>query len=121
MKADFTRDTFNPLKHFSRVLMQQGRVQLDADWNEQTAILLHYLRSLGADLIGPHGGPADVEDANGQPLEVNCGFEIITDPKRIDALPTDATTKEKLKELLEQCKAGPAHWQRTLLRWWLLV
>src|SRR5215471_9920383 len=57
MKIDLTRRTFNPLKHFTRVLMQQGRVQIDADWNEQTAILLHYLRSLAADLIGPHGGP----------------------------------------------------------------
>jgi hypothetical protein len=57
MKADLTRDTFNPLKHFTRVLMQQGRVQLDADWNEQAAILLHYLQALAADLIGPHGGP----------------------------------------------------------------
>ena len=56
MKGDFTRYTFNPLKHFSRVLMQQGRVQLDADWNEQTAILLHYFRALAADLIGPFGG-----------------------------------------------------------------
>lgn len=56
MKGDFTRDTYNPLKHFSRVLMQQGRVQLDADWNEQAAILLHYLRTLAADLIGPFGG-----------------------------------------------------------------
>lgn len=59
MKGDFTRDTFNRHKHFSRVLMQQGRVQLDADWNEQTSILLHYLRALAEDLIGPHGGPAD--------------------------------------------------------------
>jgi hypothetical protein len=57
-RGDFTRDAFHPAKHFSRVLFQQGRVQLDADWNEQTAILLHYLRSLAADLIGPHGGPA---------------------------------------------------------------
>jgi hypothetical protein len=32
-------------------------VQLDADWNEQTAILQHYLRALAADIIGPHGGP----------------------------------------------------------------
>lgn len=59
MKADFTRDTFYPFKHFARVLMQQGRVQLDADWNEQAAILLRYLRSLAADLIGPEGGPED--------------------------------------------------------------
>lgn len=57
MKGDFSRDTFDPLKHFTRVLMQQGRVQLDADWNEQTALLWHYIRALSADLIGPHGGP----------------------------------------------------------------
>ena len=56
MKGDFTRDTFDPTRHFSRVLMQQGRVQLDSDWNEQAAITLHYLRALAADLIGPHGG-----------------------------------------------------------------
>lgn len=57
MKADLTRRTFNSLNHFTRVLMQQGRVQIDADWNEQTAVSLHYLRTLGADLIGPYGGP----------------------------------------------------------------
>lgn len=59
MKGDFSRDTFNAKKHFSRVLQQQGRVQLDADTNEQTAILLHYLQTLAADLIGPYGGPAE--------------------------------------------------------------
>src|SRR5260370_17210662 len=57
MKADLTRNTFDPLKHFARVLMQQGRVQLDSDWNEQAAILWHYLQTLTADLIGPAGGP----------------------------------------------------------------
>jgi hypothetical protein len=59
MKGDYSRDTFDPIKHFSRLLMQQGRVQLDADWNEQASIFLHYLRTLAVDLIGPHGGPAD--------------------------------------------------------------
>jgi hypothetical protein len=57
MKADLTRDTFFPFKHFSRVLTQQGRVQLDADSNEQASILLRYLRALAADIIGPAGGP----------------------------------------------------------------
>jgi hypothetical protein len=66
MKGDFSRDTFEAEKHFLRVLMQQGRVQLDADWNEQTSILLHYLQNLAADLIGPHGGPSK-----------NCGFRIV--------------------------------------------
>ena len=59
MEGDYSRDTFDPIRHFSRVLMQQGRVQLDADWNEQASIFLHYLRALAVDLIGPHGGPAD--------------------------------------------------------------
>ena len=61
MKGDFTRDTFDPAKHFSRVLMQQGRVTLDADHNEQAAIELHYLRSLARDVIGPYAAPAGSE------------------------------------------------------------
>lgn len=65
MKGDFSRLTFNPGKQFSRVLMQQGRVQLDADWNEQGDILLHSLRTLAADLIGPFGGPANPDGTPG--------------------------------------------------------
>lgn len=57
MKFDATRRSFMPLKHFSRVLSQQGRVQLDADWNEQIDILTETLRILAADIIGPHGTP----------------------------------------------------------------
>jgi len=89
-RGDFSRDSFDPIKRFSRVLMQQGRVQLDSDWNEQTDILLHYLRSLAADLIGPHGGSgqpgfalttteADVDnlkDANGEALSADAKREL---------------------------------------------
>ncbi len=57
MKSDSTRDTFVAGKHFSRVIRQQGRVDLDADTNEQTSILLHYLRTLALDLIGPYAAP----------------------------------------------------------------
>src|SRR6266446_2952496 len=57
MNGDITRDTFNARKHFARVLLQQGRVALDADPNEQMDILLHYLRTLAKDLMGRHGGP----------------------------------------------------------------
>lgn len=67
MEGDFSRLTFNPDKRFHRVLLQQGRVLVDADWNEQTSILLHYLRTLARHLIGPHGGPAG-----------DYGFEIGT-------------------------------------------
>ena len=70
MKADLTRNTFRYWKHFTRVLMQQGRVQLDADWNEQAAILLHYLRSAGADIIGPFGRPAANPGFDLRPLNI---------------------------------------------------
>lgn len=58
MHGDFSRVTFDPRRHFSAVLFQQGRVLLDANFNEQTGILLHYLRTLATDLIGPAGYPA---------------------------------------------------------------
>ncbi len=58
-RGDFTRDSFDPAKRFLRVLYQQGRVQLDADHNEQVSILLHYLQSLAKDLFGDHGGPCN--------------------------------------------------------------
>ncbi|MFI8810177.1 MULTISPECIES: DUF6519 domain-containing protein [unclassified Streptomyces] len=57
MHADLSRDTFRPDRHYSAVLAQQGRVQLDADTNEQAAIQLHRARTTAADLIGRHGGP----------------------------------------------------------------
>jgi hypothetical protein len=57
MKGDFSRDSFDQLRHYSRVLQQQGRVELDADGNERQAIQLHLVRSLAADIIGPQGGP----------------------------------------------------------------
>lgn len=68
MKGDFTRDTLDATRHFTRVLFQQGRVQLDSDLNELGGMLLRYLQALAADLIGPHGGP-----------EANTGFEIMED------------------------------------------
>src|SRR5688500_13257277 len=59
MKGDFTRFGFDSSKHFSSVLQQQGRVALDSDANEASAILLHHLRTLTRDLFGGFGGPAN--------------------------------------------------------------
>ncbi len=58
MKGDFTRFTFAPGRRFSRVLMQQGRVQLDADWNEQADIFTYLSREVTKDVIGHAAGPA---------------------------------------------------------------
>jgi hypothetical protein len=52
MKGDFSRDSFDPARHFTRVLLQQGRVLTDADFNEQAAIQQHFLRAFVVDLVG---------------------------------------------------------------------
>lgn len=55
MKGDFTRKTFRPEQHFRKVNMQQGRVQLDADWNEQNDIQFYYEQQYLKDLVGKNG------------------------------------------------------------------
>jgi hypothetical protein len=88
MNGDISRVTFDRLKHFTGVVTQQGRVQVDADGNEQQAILLHYLRTLAAALIGQHGGPDDLfEDPVKRVglLKRNCGFAIIAAKKATGA------------------------------------
>jgi hypothetical protein len=75
MKGDFTRNTYKERNHYSRVLMQQGRVQLDADWNEQLDIAAHVDRTVRRDVIGHCGGPQG-SDADGNPL---AGFLITPD------------------------------------------
>jgi hypothetical protein len=59
MKGDFTRDTFDPAKHYRDVLLQQGRAQVDADWNEQAELTARRDETTTADIAGHCGGPAD--------------------------------------------------------------
>src|ERR1051325_5308603 len=88
MKGDFTRDSFESHKRFTRVLQQQGRVQIDADWNEQVAIFWEYWRNFTRDLVGPFAGPHG-----------KCGFGIIPSSE-IDGLvsPSEAS---RLKDMLK--------------------
>lgn len=55
MHGDFTRDSFDPARSYTRVLMQQGRPLTDADWNEQGSLLLEEHRELIRGMIGWHG------------------------------------------------------------------
>jgi hypothetical protein len=57
MKADFTRSTFRPKKHYRQVNHQQGRVGLDADWNEQSEITGYRAETEARDVIGRAGAP----------------------------------------------------------------
>src|SRR5512143_3728390 len=57
MKGDFSRLTFDALKHYVGVLHQQGRVWLDADWNEDVFDRLSLLEQETFDIIGACGVP----------------------------------------------------------------
>jgi hypothetical protein len=63
MKGDFSRASFRERKHYRGVLLQQGRVQLDADWNEAEAIRETGEERALRDLVGACGSP-------------NAGFQI---------------------------------------------
>ncbi len=52
MGADFSRVRFNPLLDYAGVELQQGRVPLDSDANEQVAIADRRLRALASDALG---------------------------------------------------------------------
>ena len=57
MKGDYSRITFNPSNQYSGVRFQQGRVQTDADFNEQYDIVLNRLETGFRDYIGQSGVP----------------------------------------------------------------
>ena len=75
LRGDFSRDTFDEQRQFSRIYMQQGRVQLDADFNEQASITVHYLRALAVDLMGPHAAPADADGQERDDFKVELAGE----------------------------------------------
>jgi hypothetical protein len=53
MQGDFDRVTFDGgARSFANVLLQQGRLLLPADFNEQSAIHHYFLRNLITDLVG---------------------------------------------------------------------
>ncbi|MFJ9406311.1 DUF6519 domain-containing protein [Streptomyces sp. NPDC101393] len=97
MHADLSRITHRPERHYSAVIAQQGRVQLDADANEQTAIQLFQARTLAADLIGAHGGP---HGATGFRIEMQGGSRELDDliihggRYYVDGILCDATRPE---------------------------
>lgn len=78
MKGDFSRDTFDKEKHYNGVLMQQGRVQVDADWNEQRAIDRYRTETQGGDVIGHCGAPREsagfeITCADGKTIQIGQG------------------------------------------------
>ncbi|WP_077800203.1 DUF6519 domain-containing protein [Streptomyces sp. JHA26] len=87
MHGDFTRWTFTPKEAYRSVLLQQGRVVLDADWNEQAALTAHHDETRTLDLAGWAGGPLTgagfaIVGADGAPAKAARWEDLAVTPGR---------------------------------------
>ena len=83
MSFDNSRSTFNPWNDYFGVVMQQGRVQLDSDWNELIAELTRRIQAGTMDILGLTGVPSTtpyafritptVDSSGGRHLSIGCG------------------------------------------------
>lgn len=67
---DLSRDATQPLKHYTGVRMQQGRVLTDDDFNEAAALEAEGARRALIDVVGPSGSPD-----NGFKVSTEAGSE----------------------------------------------
>jgi hypothetical protein len=80
MSGDYSRRRFDPRKHYQGVLRQQGRVDLDADWNEYVDIQDRRWRAETIDVVGRCGVPR--ETPNGFMID-RRGADLTVEPGRI--------------------------------------
>jgi hypothetical protein len=84
MKGDFSRLTFDKKKHYRATRLQQGRVSVDADWNEQSDILNYRFDTETSDIVGRCGAPIH-----------HAGFHIVRNVSELTVqealLPENAT------------------------------
>src|SRR5690348_5661398 len=82
MSFDASRFPFDPWKDFAGVVMQQGRVQLDSDWNDWLAILMRRIQAGTMDTVGravyplttPYGFKiSTTQDASGRHVQIGAG------------------------------------------------
>jgi Family of unknown function (DUF6519)/Right handed beta helix region len=84
--GDITRLLIQPRKHYVGARMQQGRVVLDSDFNEEAALVDEERRRALLDIVGPTGSPdqgfaADLEmddEVTVQPVSFNGGAPVNT-------------------------------------------
>jgi hypothetical protein len=109
MSFDNSRFTFNPWNDYLGVRMQQGRVQLDSDWNEWLSEFARRIQAGSLDILGLAGVPASTpygfkinayQDAAGNHLTIGAGRMYV------DGL------------LIEnRGPVGQAQWDRSLAEW----
>jgi hypothetical protein len=82
MGSDRARVTYDPKQQYRSVVMQQGRVTLEADWNEAWQINDEELRKETLDIVGPCGTPdggykVDPASTSNAPFDFTVGSGTI--------------------------------------------
>ncbi|MCD4525975.1 DUF6519 domain-containing protein [Nocardioides sp. cx-173] len=75
MNGDYSRSTHDPRDGESAVLLQQGRILTDADWNEQAAHIRRRVQAEALDTIGRAGVPSETLD--GFKISLSGGAALI--------------------------------------------
>ena len=86
MSGDFSRWSFQSWRDFSAVLMQQGRVHTDADWNEWVSIVLRRLEAEAIDSLGRAVVPLETPDGFRIQLPTPTTLTIGTGRAYVDGL-----------------------------------
>lgn len=76
MSGDYSRDSFDSLRDFAGVFLQQGRAVLDADWNEMVQIFERRIRAGTVDTIGRAVVPRETADGFAIRIASGSGLEI---------------------------------------------
>lgn len=124
-RGDFSRSTFQREKRYSSVRLQQGRVQLDADWNEQVDIQAYRDHLTARDVIGVCGAPlhdagfALSVSSDGKRLEIGAGRYYVDgilcendDEKGVDLTAQPDLPGESLPKNAGKYRAYLDAWQR---------
>lgn len=90
MSFDYSRSSFQPWNDFLGVVMQQGRVQLDSDWNELVTQLTRRIQAGTFDTVGKAVVPRETPDGflitYINPDQPNEGFNIGVGRMYVDGL-----------------------------------
>jgi hypothetical protein len=106
MKGDFSRFTFDPKKNYNRVLLQQGRVVLDADWNEQGDIQKYIRDTEAVDVVGRCGGPIDIAGFKVEVAPGGLDLTLSSGRMYVDGILCELDEERKIQPVIEDEAAG---------------
>ncbi len=86
MSGDYSRDSFDALRDYAGVFLQQGRAVLDSDWNEMVEMFERRIRTGTVDTIGRAAVPRETIEGFEIRFAAAGGLEIGRGRKYLDGM-----------------------------------